>query len=94
MRHQNGTHCQYTVMAQRKRKIVFTAEDRQLRAIQRVVRAGRYRSASELLREAIDDKLRSLSAELLAAQVETYVAGGSAAEDLDLIPAQAFDEDD
>jgi Arc/MetJ-type ribon-helix-helix transcriptional regulator len=76
-------------MAQRMPKAVFTPTPEQVREIRRAVQARRYRSASELLREAVDEKLERLSAEQLAAQVERYCAEGLADEDVGLI--QAFE---
>jgi Arc/MetJ-type ribon-helix-helix transcriptional regulator len=81
------------VMGARKVKTVFTAESRQVTAIRRLVKSGRYGSPSEFLREAIDDKLRRIRDLDLAAEVERYCADGHANEDLDLIAMQAFPED-
>ena len=50
-------------MAPTKKKTVFNAEPRQLDEIQAVVKTGRFRSVSELLREAIDEKLERLRRE-------------------------------
>ena len=77
-------------MAQRKQKAVFTANAEQVRQIRVVVQARRYRSASEFLREAIDEKLERLRAERLEAQVDRYCSEGAAAEDVGLIEFQAF----
>ena len=77
-----------------KKKAVFTAEPTQLEQIEAVVRAGKYRSASEFLREAIDEKLRRLRQERLEAQVASYCAEGYGDEDRDLVEFQAFDRDD
>ncbi len=76
-----------------KRKAVFTAEPDQLDQIQEIVRRGRYRSSSEFLREAIDEKLDRLRGDLLAEQVARYCAGRYAGEDDGLIAGQAFDAD-
>ena len=81
-------------MAQPKRKTVFTAEAEQFDQIQAVVRSGRYRSASEFLREAIDEKLARLRREQLADQVERYCSEGSANQDGDLVELQAFEDDE
>ncbi len=81
-------------MGQTKRKAVFTAEPTQLDQIEAVVRSGKYRSASEFLREAIDEKLRSLMQERLEAQVASYCAEGYGDEDRVLAESQAFDRDD
>jgi Arc/MetJ-type ribon-helix-helix transcriptional regulator len=74
-----------------KRKAVFTAEPEQLEQIQEMVRKGRYRTSSEFLREAIDEKLARLRRDLLAEQVARYCGKGYAREDEDLIAGQAFD---
>jgi Arc/MetJ-type ribon-helix-helix transcriptional regulator len=74
-----------------KKKVVFTASPEQLEQIQRYVRSGRYRSSSEFLREAIDEKLDRLRAELLAGQVARYCEKRYAQEDEGLIAGQAFD---
>jgi Arc/MetJ-type ribon-helix-helix transcriptional regulator len=77
-------------MAPRRRvKTVFTADQEQVRQIRIIVQSRRYRSASELLREAIDEKLERLRRERLAAQVDRYCDEGLADEDLGLIEAQA-----
>lgn len=81
-------------MATAKRKTVFTAEPTQLEQIQQIVATGLYRSSSELIREAIDEKLERVRRDQLAAQVARYCDEGYAAEDGDLIAAQAFDRDD
>ena len=81
-------------MGSPKRKAVFTAEPRQLEQIDSLVQAGRYRSASQFLREAIDEKLARLRASRLSDQVARYCADGQADEDRDLMAAQSFDEID
>jgi Arc/MetJ-type ribon-helix-helix transcriptional regulator len=81
-------------MGHRKKKAVFTAEPAQLEQIDAEVRSGRYRSASEFLREAIDEKLRRLRRRRLETQVAAYCAEGSGDEDRDLSEFQAFDGDD
>ena len=81
-------------MGEPKRKAVFTAEPRQLEEIEAEVSAGRYRSTSEFLREAIDEKLKRLRRARLEAQVATYCADGHAEEDRELVDIQAFDLDD
>jgi Arc/MetJ-type ribon-helix-helix transcriptional regulator len=74
-----------------KRKAVFTAEPDQLDQIQEMVRRGRYRTSSEFLREAIDEKLERLRRELLAEQVARYCVRRYSDEDESLIAGQAFD---
>ena len=81
-------------MSARKVKTVFTADPVQIAAIDALVQRGRYRTTSEFLREAIDEKLRRLRASRLSDQVTRYVARGHADEDLELIRAQAPVEDD
>ena len=78
-------------MAPRKLKTVFTADAEQVRRIRAVVQQSRrYRSVSELLREAIDEKLERLRRESLGAQVDRYCREGHGDEDVDLIEGQAF----
>ncbi len=81
-------------MGHTKRKTVFPAEPRQLEEIETAVRSGLYRSASEFLREAIDEKLRKLRRARLEAQVASYCAEGHGDEDRELVEFQAFDRDD
>jgi len=81
-------------MPRTKRKAVFTAQPDQLDQIQALVRSGRYRSSSEFLREAIDEKLEGLDRERLAEQVARYCQGGHADEDASLAAGQAFDPDE
>jgi Arc/MetJ-type ribon-helix-helix transcriptional regulator len=80
-------------MAQQKRKVVFTADPRQLRRIDELVSAGTYRTTSEFLREAIDDKLASVFASRLGEEVARYVAAGHAGEDDGVMEQQAFDDE-
>lgn len=77
-------------MAIPKRKAVFTAEPEQLERVQELVESGRYRSSSELIREAIDEKLERLRRERLAEQVAEYCDRGYSEEDAGLIDMQAF----
>ena len=82
-------------MAEVKRKAVFTAEPTQLERIREVVETGRYRTSSELIREAIDEKLERVRRDLLAEQVAAYCEGGHVGEeDAGLIDIQAFDRDE
>ena len=81
-------------MAIPKRKTVFTAEPEQLERIREVVESGRYRSSSELIREAIDEKLERMRRERLAEQVTDFCERGYAGEDEGLIEIQAFARDD
>lgn len=78
-------------MANTKLKTVFTAEPAQVERIREVVESGLYRSSSELIREAIDEKLERVRRGLLAQQVAAFCERGYAAEDEGLIEAQALD---
>ena len=77
-----------------KRKAVFTADSSQLERIQEIVQRGRYRSSSELIREAIDEKLERVRRDLLAEQVAAYCDRGYADEGDDLVEIQALDRED
>jgi Arc/MetJ-type ribon-helix-helix transcriptional regulator len=81
-------------MAISKRKAVFTAEPSQLERIQEIVQRGRYRSSSELIREAIDEKLERVRRDLLADQVASYCDHGYAEEGDSLVEIQAFDREE
>jgi len=74
-----------------KRKAVINAEASQIERVQPLIDAGRYRTLSEFVREAMDEKLQRIERERIAEAVERYCAAGHAAEDLELIAAQAFD---
>ena len=65
----------------------------QLEEIQSKVRAGLYRSTSEFLREAIDEKLERLRRDRVAQQVERYCTLNDPETEEELIAAQAFDAD-
>ena len=80
-------------MAIPKRKAVFTAERAQLERIEELVKAGRYRTSSELIREAIDEKLERVRRDVLNEQVARYCDAGYAAEDPELVDVQALDSD-
>ena len=77
-------------MVTTKRKAVINAEAAQIARVQPLIDAGRYRTLSEFVREAMDEKLQRVERERIAEAVERYCAAGHAAEDLDLIDAQAF----
>ena len=77
-------------MATTKRKTVINAEAAQIERVQPLIDAGRYRTLSEFVREAMDEKLQRIERERIAEAVERYCAAGHAAEDVDLIDAQAF----
>lgn len=74
----------------KKQRTVFSANPEQVRQIRIVVQSRWYRSASELLREAIDEKLERLRRERFTAQVDRYCAEGLAVEDIGLIGSQAY----
>lgn len=80
-------------MGQPKRKTVFSANPEQALAIQVIVDTGRYQSPSELIREAIDDKLAAIRREELARQVARYCDGEAGEDAPELIGWQAFDEE-
>ena len=82
------------IMAPTKKKTVFNADPGQLDEIRKVVSTGRFRSASELLREAIDEKLERLRRERLDAQVESFVAEPTEAWDDEIVDLQAFDSEE
>lgn len=84
----------YATSVSAKKKAVFTAEPEQIDQIQEMVRRGKYRSSSEFLREAIDEKLDRLRGDLLAEQVARYCRSRYADEDEGLIVRQAFDEEE
>ena len=63
----------------------------QLRRVEQLVASGRYRTLSDFVREALDEKLARVEEEVLADEVERYCAAGYAHEDADLIDAQAID---
>jgi len=77
-------------MATTKRKTVINVEVSQIERVQPLLDAGRYRTLSELVREALDEKLQRIERERVTEAVERYCAAGHAVEDLDLIDAQAF----
>jgi Arc/MetJ-type ribon-helix-helix transcriptional regulator len=79
------------LMGTTKRKTVINAEASQIERVQPLIDAGRYRTLSEFVREAMDEKLQRIERERIAEAVERYCAAGYAAEDLDLIELQAFD---
>lgn len=77
-------------MGTTKRKTVINAEAAQIERVQPLIAAGRYRTLSEFVREAVDEKLQRIEGERMAEAVERYCAAGHAAEDLDLIATQTF----
>ena len=85
------TQSSVLIVGTTKRKAVINAEVTQLERVQPLIDAGRYRTLSEFVREALDEKLQRIEGERIAEAVERYCAAGHAAEDLELIGAQAFD---
>lgn len=73
-----------------KQKAVINAEKSQLDRVQLLIASGRYRTVSEFVREAVEEKLERIDQERVAEAVERYCAAGLSDEDLDLIEAQAF----
>lgn len=80
-------------MGATKRKAVVNAEQSQLDRIQRLVDEGDYRTVSEFMREAVDEKLERIEQRRIAEAVERYCAAGHADEDSGLVGAQAFDSE-
>ena len=74
-----------------KRRTVISAEAAHVRRAGALVAAGRYRTLSDFVREAMDEKLARLEHELLADEVERYCAAGHGEEDGELIAAQAVE---
>lgn len=74
-----------------KRKAVINADLSQLERVQPLIDAKRYRTLSEFVREAMEEKLQRVEEERVAEAVERYCAAGHAEEDADLLEAQAFD---
>ena len=77
-------------MGTTKRKTVINAEAAQIERVQPLIDAGRYRTLSEFVREAMDEKLQRIERERIAEAVERYCAAGHAVEDVELIGVQAF----
>jgi Arc/MetJ-type ribon-helix-helix transcriptional regulator len=80
-------------MTATKQKAVISAEKSQLERVRRLVDGGRYRTVSDFVREALEEKLERLDQMQVAEAVERYCAAGHAGEDLDLIPKQAMGAD-
>ena len=77
-------------MGVRKRKAVVNAEGAHLEAVEGLIRSGRYKTLSEFVRQAMEEKLARLRREELAEQVERYCDEVNQHEDADLIEWQAF----
>jgi len=76
-----------------KRRTVINADATQIERVGNLVTQGRYRTVSDFVREAVDEKLVRIEDAFLADEVARYCAEGHADEDADLIAAQAFDTD-
>jgi len=74
-----------------KRRTVVNAEPRQIERAMLLVQQGRYRTLSDFVREAIDEKLARIDEALLEDEVARYCAAGHGVEDADLVESQAFD---
>lgn len=74
-----------------KRRTVVNAEPRQIERAMALVAQGRYRTLSDFVREAVDEKLARVEDALLADEVVRYCAAGHGEEDADLIPAQSLE---
>jgi Arc/MetJ-type ribon-helix-helix transcriptional regulator len=77
-------------MGAAKQKAVINAEKSQIERVKRLIDNGRYRTVSEFVREAVEEKLERIADSRIAEAVERYCAAGHDAEDMDLIGAQAF----
>lgn len=75
-----------------KRKAVISADVDDLERIEELVRARRFKTVSEFVRQAMQEKLARFAEARLAEEVARYCAEGRAAEDADLVDAQALDE--
>jgi len=85
------TQSSVLIMGTVKRKAVINAEASQIERVQPLIDAGRYRTLSEFVREAMDEKLHRIEQERIAEAVEHYCAAGHAGEDIELIGVQAFE---
>lgn len=78
-------------MGATKQKAVISAEKVQLERVRRFVAAGRYRTISDFVREAVEEKLERLDEAGVAEAVKRYCAAGHADEDTDLIGQQGLE---
>ena len=74
-----------------KRRTVINAEPEQIERARTLVAQGHYRTLSDFVREAMDEKLARVEDALLTDEVARYCAAGHAEEDPELIPAQALE---
>ena len=75
-----------------KRRTVISADAGHIQQAEALVAAGRYRTLSDFVREAMDEKLARLEQEMLVDEVARYCATerDEAADD-DLISSQALE---
>lgn len=81
----------YRFMAPKEKTVISTDPDQILR-VREVVESGRYRTVSDFVRQAIDEKLARDRRALLERELDRYVAAGHDREDGDLVTAQAWPE--
>jgi Arc/MetJ-type ribon-helix-helix transcriptional regulator len=74
-----------------KRRTVVNAEPRQVERAMLLVAQGRYRTLSDFVREAMDEKLARVEESLLADEVARYCTEGHAGEDTELIAGQTIE---
>ncbi len=74
-----------------KRRTVVNAEPGQIERAQALVSRGRYRTLSDFVREAMDEKLARVEEALLVDEVARYCATGLADEDVELIATQVLE---
>ncbi len=74
-----------------KKKSVVSTTPEHVAEVEKLVAAGRYRSVSAFVREAMAEKLERLARDRVAEQVARYCA---TEQDDDLIAGQAFDGDE
>lgn len=75
-----------------KARTVVSAEADEIAAVERLVRAGKYETVSDFVRQAMSEKLRREHDAALADEVERYVRArsGERSEDDALVRAQAL----
>lgn len=74
-----------------KRRTVVNAEPHQIERAMLLVKQGRYRTLSDFVREAVDEKLARIDDALLEDEVARYCAAGHADEDIELVTVQRVD---
>jgi Arc/MetJ-type ribon-helix-helix transcriptional regulator len=73
-----------------KERAVISADPVQILRVREIVQSGRYRTVSEFVRAAVEEKLGRDRRISLGREVERYVAAGHAREDAELVRAQAM----